>query len=199
MLKVSQLFAGAHWIRVFATVRTFRSVFCDGVGRRRMIVVLCAVLGAVHFDHTVQCVHLLWEHVLGYLAIMICSLLVELFISVIAMRGSILDTEQRASIKYLIYIRLGSLDQDWNLHLPVIGSLVYSKIDALDYVTPESVHPTEIRTSISPSSAVELNMTSALANYATEAAFLEPYRIIVDSLKSGKPEKDHSDTCSGSR
>nr|CAD7395624.1 unnamed protein product [Timema poppensis] len=34
----------------------------------------------------------------------------------------------------------------------------------------QTVHPTEIRTSISPSSAVELNMTSALANYATEAA-----------------------------
>nr|CAD7437866.1 unnamed protein product [Timema bartmani] len=34
----------------------------------------------------------------------------------------------------------------------------------------ERVHPTEIRTSISPSSAVELNTTSALANYATEAA-----------------------------
>nr|CAD7440167.1 unnamed protein product [Timema bartmani] len=32
----------------------------------------------------------------------------------------------------------------------------------------QSVHPTEIRTSISPSSAVELNTTSALA-YATEA------------------------------
>nr|CAD7200086.1 unnamed protein product [Timema douglasi] len=31
------------------------------------------------------------------------------------------------------------------------------------------VHPTEIRTLISPSSAVELNTTSALANYATEA------------------------------
>nr|CAD7258504.1 unnamed protein product [Timema shepardi] len=31
------------------------------------------------------------------------------------------------------------------------------------------VHPTEIRTSISPYSAVELNKTSALANYATEA------------------------------
>nr|CAD7430364.1 unnamed protein product [Timema monikensis] len=31
------------------------------------------------------------------------------------------------------------------------------------------VHPTEIRISISPSSAVELNTTSALANYATEA------------------------------
>ncbi|CAG2056308.1 unnamed protein product [Timema podura] len=34
---------------------------------------------------------------------------------------------------------------------------------------PLPVHPTEIRTSISPSSAVELNTTSALANYATEA------------------------------
>nr|CAD7432886.1 unnamed protein product [Timema monikensis] len=32
-----------------------------------------------------------------------------------------------------------------------------------------TVHSTEIRTSISPSSAVELNTTSALANYATEA------------------------------
>nr|CAD7432664.1 unnamed protein product [Timema monikensis] len=32
------------------------------------------------------------------------------------------------------------------------------------------VHPTEIRTSISPFSAVELNTTSGLANYATEAA-----------------------------
>nr|CAD7575021.1 unnamed protein product [Timema californicum] len=34
---------------------------------------------------------------------------------------------------------------------------------------PHPVHPTEIRTSISPSSAVELNTTSVLANYATEA------------------------------
>nr|CAD7567995.1 unnamed protein product [Timema californicum] len=35
------------------------------------------------------------------------------------------------------------------------------------------VHPTKIRTSISPSSAVELNTTSALANYATEAVLLD--------------------------
>nr|CAD7400922.1 unnamed protein product [Timema poppensis] len=34
-----------------------------------------------------------------------------------------------------------------------------------------SVRPTETRTSISPSSAVELNTTSALANYSTEAGF----------------------------
>nr|CAD7259012.1 unnamed protein product [Timema shepardi] len=40
------------------------------------------------------------------------------------------------------------------------------------YFSPMSrgeIHPTEIRTSISPSSEVELNTTSALANYATEA------------------------------
>nr|CAD7406106.1 unnamed protein product [Timema poppensis] len=34
---------------------------------------------------------------------------------------------------------------------------------------PPPVHTTEIRTSISPSSAVKLNTTSALANYAIEA------------------------------
>nr|CAD7431854.1 unnamed protein product [Timema monikensis] len=38
---------------------------------------------------------------------------------------------------------------------------------------PPTVHPTEIRTSISSSSAVELNTTSALANYATEAGYLD--------------------------
>nr|CAD7575506.1 unnamed protein product [Timema californicum] len=38
-----------------------------------------------------------------------------------------------------------------------------------------SVHPTEIQTSISPSSAVELNTTSALANYATEAGITSIY------------------------
>nr|CAD7424946.1 unnamed protein product [Timema monikensis] len=37
---------------------------------------------------------------------------------------------------------------------------------------PPPVHPTEIRTSISPSSAVGLNTTSALANYATEAGHM---------------------------
>nr|CAD7267999.1 unnamed protein product [Timema shepardi] len=41
---------------------------------------------------------------------------------------------------------------------------------------PLPVHPTEIRTSISPSSAVEqFNTTSALANYATEKAMKEQH------------------------
>nr|CAD7402930.1 unnamed protein product [Timema poppensis] len=44
---------------------------------------------------------------------------------------------------------------------------------------PPPVHPTEIRTSISPSSAVELNTTSALANYATEAGEITRSSIVI--------------------
>nr|CAD7195424.1 unnamed protein product [Timema douglasi] len=69
---------------------------------------------------------------------------------------------------------LSTPDRDSNLDLPIISSLVYCESSALDHAdteagktTPSS--PTEIRTSISPSSAVELNTTSALANYYTEA------------------------------
>nr|CAD7455668.1 unnamed protein product [Timema tahoe] len=47
---------------------------------------------------------------------------------------------------------------------------------------PPPVHPTEIRTSISPSSAVELNTTSALANYATEADAISFYGRIVSNI-----------------
>nr|CAD7439081.1 unnamed protein product [Timema bartmani] len=41
--------------------------------------------------------------------------------------------------------------------------------EELHFENPPRVHSTEIRTSISSSSAVELNTTGALANYATEA------------------------------
>lgn len=71
------------------------------------IVVLCVMLGVVDFDRSVRCVALLWQHILGYLAILCGSLLVEFLISVVAMRGGILDTEARAPMKYLLYVRLG--------------------------------------------------------------------------------------------
>nr|CAD7200575.1 unnamed protein product [Timema douglasi] len=74
-----------------------------------------------------------------------------------------------------------SPDRDSNLDLPVVSSRASTR-QARKPTTPPRrgewktiwekpppVHPTEIRTSISPSSAVELNTTSALANYATEA------------------------------
>nr|CAD7267723.1 unnamed protein product [Timema shepardi] len=53
------------------------------------------------------------------------------------------------------------------------GLALFSGVKAEFYIEKlPPVHPTEIRTSISPSSPVELNTTSALANYATEAASL---------------------------
>nr|CAD7256520.1 unnamed protein product [Timema shepardi] len=56
------------------------------------------------------------------------------------------------------------------------------------------VHPTEIRTSISPSSVVKLNMTSALANYATEAG-RHPILIKVDpaneATRLARPTNTH--------
>nr|CAD7571037.1 unnamed protein product [Timema californicum] len=68
--------------------------------------------------------------------------------------------------------------QDSNLDLSILGSQAQHKTSALaNYATeekPPPVHPTEIRTSISPSSAVELNTTSKLANYATEPLLLNP-------------------------
>nr|CAD7409039.1 unnamed protein product [Timema poppensis] len=50
-----------------------------------------------------------------------------------------------------------------------MASLVLTDSSQLTSDSQHLVHPTEIRTSISMSSAVELNTTSALANYATEA------------------------------
>ncbi|CAG2062154.1 unnamed protein product [Timema podura] len=55
-----------------------------------------------------------------------------------------------------------------------IGRASYWDIVLYSILT-DDVHPTEIRTSISPSSAVGLTTTSALANYATEAGDAKQY------------------------
>nr|CAD7405145.1 unnamed protein product [Timema cristinae] len=57
---------------------------------------------------------------------------------------------------------------------------IQSRLKPVVMLSP--VHPTEIRTSISPSSAVELNTTSALANYATEAVRLS--NLNIDDVKT---------------
>nr|CAD7259969.1 unnamed protein product [Timema shepardi] len=69
-----------------------------------------------------------------------------------------------------------------NPNIHIFGSLVQHKIIAFDHAATEAVHPTEILTSISPSSAVELNMTSVLANYATEAGTYYLYSSPMASL-----------------
>nr|CAD7260411.1 unnamed protein product [Timema shepardi] len=55
------------------------------------------------------------------------------------------------------------------------------------------VHPTEIRTSISPSSGVELNTTSALANYAIEAGliFHLSFQALYSSVLPGEYMEGH--------
>nr|CAD7194853.1 unnamed protein product [Timema douglasi] len=52
---------------------------------------------------------------------------------------------------------------------------------------PPPVHPTEIRTSISSSSAVELNTTCALANYATEVGSIVT---VSPRLEEGVPDNE---------
>lgn len=68
---------------------------------------LSVILALIEFGQSLECVHLLWQHMIGYLAVIIVSMLLELMISLTALRGGILDTEQRKAIPSLIYIRLG--------------------------------------------------------------------------------------------
>ncbi|XP_012265219.2 diacylglycerol lipase-alpha isoform X1 [Athalia rosae] len=70
------------------------------------VIVLGVLLGVLEWDRTVSCILLLWEYFLGYLAILLVSILVELSICVLAMRGSIQDTAPRAPMQYFLYFRL---------------------------------------------------------------------------------------------
>nr|CAD7399321.1 unnamed protein product [Timema poppensis] len=77
-----------------------------------------------------------------------------------------------------------SPDRDSNLDLLVLGSRAQhdKRVSQLRH----RVHPTEIRTSISPSSVVEqLNTTNALANYATEAGCNDDDWIELAQIKIG--------------
>nr|CAD7570305.1 unnamed protein product [Timema californicum] len=61
-----------------------------------------------------------------------------------------------------------AVEQNWTLQAAsFLQNVVFINLTLNEI--EKAVHSTEIRTSISPSSAVELNMTDALANYATEA------------------------------
>lgn len=49
----------------------------------------------------------LYEHVIGYLIILTGCVITELCICFISSRGTIMDTLPRASMQYLLYVRLG--------------------------------------------------------------------------------------------
>ena len=72
------------------------------------IVVLGVILGVVDFNVAGSvCVHTLRQHVLGYLVILSVCAALEGIVALVAMRGSILYTEPRTSMQYLLYTRLG--------------------------------------------------------------------------------------------
>ncbi len=68
---------------------------------------LAVILGVVYFDPNSSCAQALQDHVMGYIVIMALCMLIEGVIAVVSMRGSILETDPRNSMQYLLYIRLG--------------------------------------------------------------------------------------------
>nr|CAD7264150.1 unnamed protein product [Timema shepardi] len=77
-------------------------------------------------------------------------------------------------------------------HCSLLGAL--TKYYIRESEKPPPVHPTEIRTSISPSLAVGLNTTSVLANYATEAGLLLiPWDFLMDPVLLQKQVRDNAD------
>jgi len=53
------------------------------------------------------CLTSLWFHVLACLTMLCAAVVVEASAAFVSMRGTILETAPRASMKYLLYIRLG--------------------------------------------------------------------------------------------
>lgn len=75
------------------------------------VTVLAVLLGILEWDRSVTCILLLWEYMVGYLAIFAVSIAVEFSICFLATRGSILDTAVRAPMQYVLYVRL----REWHV------------------------------------------------------------------------------------
>ncbi|XP_059479899.1 diacylglycerol lipase-alpha isoform X2 [Neocloeon triangulifer] len=92
-------------------------------------VVVVVLLTSQSLWRTEECVALLRVHLGVYLGLLSVAMALELGIAAVAMRGSILDTEPRAPMQYLLYTRLGviGLELVW-LALGVVW-LVYHYAD----------------------------------------------------------------------
>lgn len=73
----------------------------------------------VNFDENVTCSLELKDVVLGYIIILLISILVESVVTIVSLRGSILETKPRSSIQYLLYIRGGKYLLDADITLDV--------------------------------------------------------------------------------
>ncbi|KAL3270811.1 hypothetical protein HHI36_021333 [Cryptolaemus montrouzieri] len=69
-------------------------------------IVLTLLLLLVHFDKKTECVLLLWGFIVGYLVILALSMVLEVTVAIIALRGTILDPEPRESMQYVLYLRV---------------------------------------------------------------------------------------------
>ncbi|KAK0092375.1 hypothetical protein PV326_001578 [Microctonus aethiopoides] len=74
-----------------------------------LVIVLGVFLGLITWDRSVTCALLLWSYILGYLIILTISMAVEVAICILATRGSILDTNARAPMHHLLYMKLSLL------------------------------------------------------------------------------------------
>nr|CAD7423996.1 unnamed protein product [Timema monikensis] len=81
---------------------------------------------------------------------------------------------------------IGGMDPPHDQHTPAVIHLTYS-LPLKGNLVNDVVHSTEIRTSISPSSAAELNTSGALANYATEAGIMESDVMKLPRIESYHP------------
>nr|XP_040240289.2 diacylglycerol lipase-alpha isoform X1 [Anopheles coluzzii] len=70
------------------------------------LVVLMVMTLTFHFDRAEYCILQLWYFQIGYMILLAVCMCLELSICVVSMRGSILDTEPRASMQYLLYARV---------------------------------------------------------------------------------------------
>ncbi|XP_060564015.1 diacylglycerol lipase-alpha-like [Ruditapes philippinarum] len=68
---------------------------------------LSYIFSKVEFDPASECSRELKDIVLGYIVILLACIIVESIITLISVRGSILETQPRLSMQYLLYIRIG--------------------------------------------------------------------------------------------
>ncbi|XP_045466398.1 diacylglycerol lipase-alpha isoform X2 [Harmonia axyridis] len=69
-------------------------------------IVLTLLLIFVHFDKKTECVFLLWWFIIGYMIILVISMLLESMVAFIALKGTILDQEPREPMQYVLYVRI---------------------------------------------------------------------------------------------
>nr|XP_022907133.1 sn1-specific diacylglycerol lipase alpha isoform X1 [Onthophagus taurus] len=70
------------------------------------LIILCVLLGLTHFDITQDSIKYLFGFLIGYLAVLIISMVSEICIIVVSLRGNILDTKPRAPMQYILYVRV---------------------------------------------------------------------------------------------